>query len=339
MNTFEPGTKFATRAGLGPGAARAVAAYAPAVPDATPSAPIDVTVSIVSGGDPALLLDCLASLPEAAGGARVEVVVIDNASAAGLAEVAKAHPQVRIVRNRARRGFGANHNAAAANARGRHLFVLNDDTILHPGCVERLSRFLDQNGSVGAAGPRIYHADGRRQPSAFHFPTPGRVALTAVTLQRAGWVLSDTERIRAVDWVHGAAMMIRMDAFRQAGGFDERFFMYLEDVDLCRRLADLGWRVAFFPPASLVHLENRSTAAVPERRVYQHARSRSLYATKHHGSGGARAVQAVTAAMWSGRVVAAGVLRRPDGQRAFFREQVRAARDPHGRPAVEDLAS
>jgi len=300
---------------------------------------VDVTVSIVSGGDPELLGDCLASLPDAAGRASVEVVVVDNASADGLAGIAADHPALRIVRNRTRRGFAANHNAAAANARGRHLFVLNDDTILHPRCVERLSRFLDQNGSVGVAGPRIYHADGRHQPSAFRFPTPARVALTAVTLQRAGWVLSETERIRRVDWVHGAAMMIRMDAFRQAGGFDERFFMYLEDVDLCRRLADLGWKVAFFPPASLVHLENRSTAAVPERRVYQHARSRSLYAAKHHGSGGERAVQAMTAAMWGGRVAAASLLRRPGEQRAFFREQVRAARDPHRRPAIEDLAA
>lgn len=309
------------------------------MPATTPSDQVDVTVSIVSGGDPALLLDCLASIAEAAGGASVEVVVVDNASESGLPEVAAAHPHVRIVRNRTRRGFGANHNAVAGSACGRHLFVLNDDTVLHPGCIERLSRFLDQNGSVGAAGPRIYHADGRRQPSAFHFPTPARVALTSLTLQRAGWVLSDTERIRAVDWVHGAAMMIRMDAFRQAGGFDERFFMYLEDVDLCRRLAGLGWRIAFFPPASLVHLENRSTAAVPEGRVYQHARSRSLYARKHHGSGGARAVQAMTAAMWGGRVVAARLLGRPGGQLEFFREQVRAARDPHRRPAIEDLAA
>ncbi|HUZ83378.1 MAG TPA: glycosyltransferase family 2 protein [Gaiellales bacterium] len=300
---------------------------------------MDVTVSIVCGGDTAPLLDCLASLPAAAGGCSSEVVVVDNASQHSLGDVAERHPEVRIVRSERRLGFGANHNAATADARGRHLFVLNDDTLLHPGCIDRLVRFLDQNPALAVAGPRIYHGDGRQQPSAFHFPTPARVALTAATLQRAGWVLSAGERIRRVDWVHGAALMVRTQAFREVGGFDERFFMYLEDVDLCRRLRDRGWEVAFFPPASLVHLENRSTAAVPEQRVYQHARSRSLYAAKHHGTAGRRAVIGMTVAMWGGRVAAAGLLGRPRPQRALFRAQLRAARDPHARPAVEDAAA
>ena len=79
--------------------------------------------------------------------------------------------------------------------------------------------------------------------------------------------MSGGDRIRRVDWIHGAAMMVRRDALEQAGGLDEGFYMYLEDVDLCRRLRDRGWEIAFFPPAGLVHHENASTAAVPSRRI------------------------------------------------------------------------
>jgi GT2 family glycosyltransferase len=211
--------------------------------------------------------------------------------------------------------------------------------VLDPGCIDRLRSFMDQNGAVAAAGPRLRHPDGRPQPSAFHFPTPARVALTTLTLQRAGWVMSGGERIRRVDWIHGAAMMVRRDALEGVGGLDEGFYMYLEDVDLCRRLRDRGWEIAFFPPAGLVHLENSSTAAVPMRRVYQHARSRGIYARKHHGPGGEKAVQALTAGTFLARAALARVLPGYDGEDAArFRAHAHAALDPYAEPAIEDAA-
>jgi GT2 family glycosyltransferase len=308
-------------------------AYSPAVA-ATPS----VTVSIVSSGDVGLLRACLDSIPAAAGGSAVETVVVDNA--VGIAgAIAESHPGVTVIEGDIRRGFGANHNLVARRARGRLVFILNDDTVLDPGCIDALRRFMDQNAVVGAAGPRLRHADGRPQPSAFHFPTPGRVALTTVTLQRAGWVMSGGERIRRVDWIHGAAMMVRRDALEGVGGLDEGFYMYLEDVDLCRRLRDRGWEIAFFPPAGLVHLENSSTAAVPMRRVYQHARSRGIYARKHHGPGGERAVQALTAATFLARAALARLLPGYDGEDAArFRAHAQAALDPYAEPAIEEAA-
>jgi GT2 family glycosyltransferase len=298
----------------------------------------DVTVSIVSSGDVALLRACLDSIPAAAEGCRVETMVVDNA--VGIADgVAESHPGVTVIAGGIRRGFGANHNLVCARAKGRLVFILNDDTVLDPGCIERLRSFMDQNGAVAAAGPRLRHADGRQQPSAFHFPTPARVALTTLTLQRAGWVMSGGERIRRVDWIHGAAMMVRRDAVEGVGGLDEGFYMYLEDVDLCRRLRDRGWEVAFFPKAGLVHHENSSTAAVPMRRVYQHARSRGIYARKHHGPVGERAVQRLTAAAFLARAALARVLPGYDGDDAArFRAHAHAALDPYAEPAVEDAA-
>jgi GT2 family glycosyltransferase len=302
-----------------------------------PDAP-DVTVSIVSSGDVGLLRACLDSIPAAAGQTAVETVVVDNA--VGIADpIAGSHPEVSVIVGGMRRGFGANHNLVAGRARGRLVFILNDDTVLDAGCIDRLRRFMDQNGDVAAAGPRLRHADGRSQPSAFHFPTPGRVALTTLTLQRAGWIMSGGERIRRVDWIHGAAMMVRRDALAGVGGLDEGFYMYLEDVDLCRRLRDRGWEIAFFPPAGLVHLENSSTAGVPMRRVYQHARSRGIYARKHHGPGGERAVQALTAATFLARAALTHVLPGYDGDDAArFRAHALAALDPYAEPAIEEAA-
>src|ERR687888_408043 len=225
-----------------------------------PLAVPDVTVSIIAGADAGLLHGCLDSLAGAARTTGIETIVVDNASPDPIA----ARPGVEVIRNEFRRGFGANHNAALERAGGRYALILNDDTVLDPGAIDRLRAFMDQNPVVGVAGPRLRYPGGGIQPSAFHFPTPARVALTALTLQRLGWDMSRGESIRRVDWVHGAAMMVRMDAFREAGGLDERFYMYLEDVDVCRRLRERGWEVAFFPRAAIVHYENSSTAGVPE---------------------------------------------------------------------------
>jgi GT2 family glycosyltransferase len=299
----------------------------------------DVTVSIVSSGDVALLQACLDSLPAAAGDSSVETIVVDNAFGIAAA-VAESHPDVGVIAGGLRRGFGANHNLVCARARGRYVFILNDDTVLDPGCIDRLRRFMDQNTIVAAAGPRLRHGDGRVQPSAFHFPTPARVAVTTATLQRAGWVMSGGERIRGVDWIHGAAMMVRRDALEQAGGLDEGFYMYLEDVDLCRRLRDRGWEIAFFPRAGLIHHENSSTVAVPSRRIYQHARSRGIYARKHHGRAGERTVQALTAATYLARSALARVLPGYDGDDAArFRAHAHAALSPYAEPAIEEAAA
>jgi N-acetylglucosaminyl-diphospho-decaprenol L-rhamnosyltransferase len=298
-----------------------------------PFAVADVTVSIVAGGDAGLLRGCLESIPAAAVDTGVRVVVVDNAVPGGI----DVREGVEVVRNAERRGFGANHNAALADVASRYAFILNDDTVLDPGCIDRLRAFMDQNAAVAAAGPRLRYPDGRVQASAFHFPTPLRVAATAATLQRAGWDMSAGERIRRVDWIHGAAMMVRTDAFRATGGLDERFFMYLEDVDLCRRLRDAGWEVAFFPRAGLVHLENAASARTPERRIVQHARSRGLYTRKHHGVVAAGVVQAATAAMFAARAGLALVLPGYDADDARrFRTHVRASLHPGAGQGIED---
>jgi N-acetylglucosaminyl-diphospho-decaprenol L-rhamnosyltransferase len=298
-----------------------------------PLAVPDVTVSIVAGGDGRLLAACLDSLPAASRETVLQTVVVDNASP----EPLHAPDGVEVIRNDERRGFGANHNAVLERAEARYALILNDDTVLDPESIDRLKWFMDQNPAVGAVGPRLRYPDGRVQPSAFRFPTPARVALTLLTLQRAAWDMSRGARIRRVDWVHGAAMMVRLAAFRDAGGLDERFFMYLEDVDLCRGMRDAGWEIAFFPYAGIVHHESSSTASVPERRIVQHARSRGLYARKHHGAGAERLVQGLTAAMFAARAGLAVVLPGYDAHDVRrFRAHARASLHPKAGQGIEE---
>ena len=220
--------------------------------------------------------------------------------------------------------------------------------MLHEGALDRLCRFMDQNPGVGAAGPRILYPDGSEQPSAFHFPTPGRVAVTTLTLQRALWRQSGGDAVRPVDWLCGAAILARRDALEAVGGFDESLFIYSEDPDLCLRMRAQGFRSAYFPHASLVHHENATTTSVPERRIYQMERSRALYTRKHHGALGEYTVRGLTAAAFAARAgVAKALLAVPGGTRlkpvdpaapARFMAHVRAALDPNAKPGIEDAA-
>ena len=314
------------------------------------TAPPDISISLVNTQNRELLLDCLASLEQAARGVSLQTIVIDNASTDGSAEaVAAAYPQVELVARRHRRGFGANHNHAIARARGRHVLILNEDTVLCEGMLDRMCRFMDQNPRVGACGPRIANPDGSEQPSAFHFPTPARVALTTLTLERAGWVQSGGDRVARVDWVCGAAILARRDALARVGGFDERLFIYSEDPDLCLRLRDAGYQTAYFPHATVVHFENATTSGVPERRIFQIERSRAAYARKHHGAAGELWVRAMTATAFGARAAAARALlgapggRRlkqldPDAPGRLF-AHVRAAVAPRSRPGIEEAAA
>jgi GT2 family glycosyltransferase len=314
------------------------------------SAEPDISISLVNTDNRELLLDCLRSLEVAAREVRLQTIVVDNASTDGSAEAVEAEfPGVEVVRRVQRYGFGANHNEGIRRSRGRYVLILNEDTVLHDGMLDALSRFMDENPEIGAAGPRILYPDGAIQPSAFRFPTPARVALTTFTLQRAFWEQSDTDRIARVDWVCGAAIFARRAALVAVGGFDERLFIYSEDPDLCLRLRDAGYATAFFPHASLVHFENATTSGVPERRIYQMERSRALYSRKHHGVAGELAVRGLTAAAFAARAgVAKTLLTVPGGRRlkpldpsapAQFLAHTKAALKPNARPGIEEAAA
>ncbi|HXH96631.1 MAG TPA: glycosyltransferase family 2 protein, partial [Gaiellaceae bacterium] len=269
----------------------------------------DVSISVVNTNSRELLLDCLDSLR----GVDAEVVVLDNASEDGSAEaVQERYPHVRVIAQRHRAGFGANHNTVVRATSGRYVYVLNEDTTSEDWGLERMVAHLDANPRVAALGPRLVYPDGRPQDSAWRFPSPPVAALGLLTLGRRGVKQSGGSAARDVDWVMGAAILLRREALDEVGLFDEGFFIYSEETDLCRRLRDGGWRARYFPEVTVVHHESQFSAGIPERRINEMWRSRHRYWAKHHSAAGARAAALLTGAQYGLRALLAAGVRRGD---------------------------
>ena len=320
------------------------------ISETRPTVP-DVSVSIVNTSSRDLLLACLESLErDLAGRARIEVVVLDNASDDGSAEaVRERFPWARVIAQPFRAGFGANHNSVIRATSGRYVYVLNEDTTVEPGSFDRMVAYLDEHAEVGALGPRILYPDGREQASAWRFPTPAVAALGALTLQRAGVVQSKGAEPRRVDWAMACALLLRRRALDQVGLFDERFFIYAEETDLCRRLAAAGYETHWFPHVTVYHHVSQFSAGVPERRIAEEWRSRHRYWRKHHSPAGARAAALLTGWQYAVRAaLASAAVRLPESRRplrhlhraapARFRLHARNAWRGVRRPGLKELA-
>ena len=276
----------------------------------------DLSVSIVNTNSRALLLACLDSLA----GTEVEIVVLDNASEDGSAEaVRERFPDVRVIAQSHRAGFGANHNTVIRATTGRYVYVLNEDTTAGDWGFEALTGYLDTHPRVAALGPRLVYPDGRLQDSAWRFPTPLVSALSLATLGRLGVTQSRGDVPHVVDWVTGAAVVLRREALDEVGLFDEGFFLYSEEVDLQARLHRAGWEVHYFPRVSVVHHESQFSADIPERRINEMWRSRHRYWRKHHTGTGARVAALATGAQYAVRAALSPVARRDPGLGARMR--------------------
>ena len=294
----------------------------------------DVSVSIVNTNSRELLSACLKSLS----GSDAEVVVLDNASEDGSAEVVRERfPGVRLIARRHRGGFGANHNTVIRATSGRYVYVLNEDTTAEDWQLDGLASYLETQPRVAALGPKLVYPDGRQQDSAWRFPTPLVSALGLVTLGRAGVTQSHGEAPRPVDWVTGAALLLRREALEEVGLFDEEFFLYSEEVDLQLRLRRSGWEVHYFPGATVVHHESQFSAAIPERRINEMWRSRHRYWHKHHGRAGARIAALSTGAQYAARAALSPVTRSDPGFSARMRLHARDAWAVRG-PGLRELA-
>ena len=200
---------------------------------------LDLSVSIVNTNSRGLLLACLESIA----GTEAEIVVLDNASEDGsAAAVRERFPQVRVIEQKHRAGFGANHNTVIRATTGRYVYVLNEDTTADDWSFERITEYLDAHPQVAALGPRLVYPDGRLQDSAWRFPTPLVSTMGLATLGQLGVKQSKGASVRPVDWVMGAALVLRREALDEVGPFDEDFFLYSEEVDLQTRLRQAGWR-------------------------------------------------------------------------------------------------
>ena len=254
----------------------------------------DLSVVVVSRDVRDLLGACLESLQQGCDGLVMETLVVDAASSDGSAAMVRQRfPAVRLLASRENLGFTRGNNWAIRLARGRYVALLNPDTAVQPGALRTLVAFLDGHPDVGVAAPKLLFPDGSVQSSRRRFPRPATGFVESTVLER--WLgrsrlvreyrLDDrpADESHDVDWVVGAAMVVRREAFAQAGLFDERFFMYSEEVDLCRRIRAAGWRVVYRPDAAVVHHEGRSSEQNLAQRNLDFHESRFRYYRKHFG--------------------------------------------------------
>jgi N-acetylglucosaminyl-diphospho-decaprenol L-rhamnosyltransferase len=227
----------------------------------------EIAVAVVNYNTREYLRACLAST---AAEQPYELIVVDNASSDGsVAMVRKEFPTAVLHANERNPGFGAAVNQAVARCTAPYVLCLNSDTVLLPGILRVLAAYLDANPRAAIVGPRLLNVDGSLQPSCFPFPTPFNEFLELSSLSKLvrhlpfvhGHYLRvwSHNRSRRVAWVLGAALAIRRNAFDQVGGFDEEFFMYCEEIDLCYRLYQAGWEVHFTPDTCVEHWGGAST--------------------------------------------------------------------------------
>lgn len=280
---------------------------------------LDCSIIIVNWNVCALLRRCLARLPEAAGPhVRYEVIVVDNASHDDSVAMVRAEfPAVRLRANPTNRGFSGGNNDGIRLARGRTLLLLNPDTEMQPGSLAALLATVDAAPAVGMAGPRLLNPDGSVQPSRRRFPTLATALLESTPLQPyfpnhpilRRYYLADQpdDREQDVDWITGACMLVRRDVIRQVGGFDEGYFMYSEELDLCRRIKEAGWRIVYQPAAVVVHHESQSADQDVPARHLRFNRSKIRYVLRRHGRTAAAGLRLWLLALyaWQGGLEAA----------------------------------
>ncbi len=246
-----------------------------------------VAVLIVSMDTRDDVLACLESLQ---GEADAEIAVLDNVSGDGTVEAIRAaYPGVRVIEGERRLGFGANNNVLIRATTAPYVYLLNPDTVSEPGSVARLADVLDARARRRRGRRRAWcSATVACRTTRGGSRRPPRAVRAALTLGRGGITQSGGDAPRRVDWAMACALMLRRSALDSVGLFDEGFFMYSEETDLERRLADAGHAVVWTPAVTVVHHQGRSTAAVPERRVNEEWRGRHRYWVKHHSPTGRR---------------------------------------------------
>jgi GT2 family glycosyltransferase len=268
--------------------------------------PLDVSVVIVSFNTRDVLRECIEALEREARGVTHETIVVDNASRDRSPDmVAHEFPSVKVVRSPVNLGFAAANNRGFALARGRYIVQLNSDAFLHSRALQRAVRHMDASPNVGLGGGRLVGRDGSWQPSARMFPSPLNEILTLTGLAakhknsrifgRPDRTWIDPLEAGPVDWIPGAFTIIRRELLERLGYLDERFFLYYDDVDLCRRVKSLAYAVWYWPDIVVTHVGGESARAVSHltmsssgaQLILWRIRSQLLYHRKYHGALGA----------------------------------------------------
>jgi len=255
---------------------------------------VDLSVVIVSYNTRRLLEECLASIYARTREVAFQVIVVDNNSADGSAELVRAaFPQVRLICNSENRGFAAANNQGFRIAEGRYILMLNSDTLILEGALQKVVRYLDEQPKAAIAGCMLLNSDGSLQKSVRSFPTVWNLFCEASFLYR---IFPDTvafgrfymtyfkyDSDQEVDWVSGAFLMFRRSILDQLDGLDEQYFMYTEETDFCYRAKQSGFSCWFVPTAQIIH--HRFGSSTDEAKRIKQVLSSKLFFIGKHFSG------------------------------------------------------
>jgi len=251
---------------------------------------IDLSIVIVSWNTKEYLLPCLTSIFEKGQRMASEVILVDNGSQdGGRIEVKRAFPSVHIIENEKNLGFAKAVNQGLQKASGRYVLLLNPDTQMKEGAIERLVSFMDAHSDVGVAGAQLLNADGSKQNSIANFPSLATELFNKSLLR---WLFPkkfpgkerDYPEPVEVDSVIGACMVVRRKAMEQVGLLDEDYFLFLEETDWCYRMKRAGWKIYHVPQAEVYHFQGKSAETAKKRAKVEFYRSRYHFFRKNRGS-------------------------------------------------------
>jgi GT2 family glycosyltransferase len=260
-------------------------------------ATVDLSVVILNWNACEYLVDALRSIESQNWRRAIEVIVVDNFSQIddSVETVKREFPDVRLIAHTENIGFARGNNLGFEHARGRHILFLNPDTIVHDGALDTLCDWMDAHGDVGACGPKLLNTDGSLQPSCRAFPSVGAGFFRNTFLGRMfpnnPWTRAylmqgfNHDKEADVDWLSGSALCVRREAFEKVGGWDGDYFMYCEDVDLCFKLKEAGWRRVYVPSATITHRIGGSSDWAQGAMIRQHHGSMLLFFRKHYMKG------------------------------------------------------
>jgi len=256
---------------------------------------VNLSCIVVNYHSSAPLKNCLESVYRTLQKISFEVIIVDNSqSDPGMASLKQSYPQIQVIQNATNVGFAKANNQAALSAQGETLLFLNPDTILADQAIEKMVAHLESNPGIGALGPKVLNTDGSLQYSCRRFPTLmtgffNRYSLLSrwfpnnpYTVRYLMKDFSHDEK-REVDWLSGCCLMVPRAVFEKVEGFDEHYFLFNEDIDLCRAIGKNGFKVMYFPLAEITHHVSTSNSKVPVEIIIKRHRGMRHYYAKHHG--------------------------------------------------------
>ena len=301
-----------------------------------------LSIVIVTYNSAEVIRDCLMSIPAGWLGqtfgvletpkvfGEVETVVVDNGSTDSTVElIQREFPWVRLFSGHGNLLFAGGNNYGFRQATAPLIFMLNPDTVVHPGALKKLVEFADAHPEAGMIAPRVLNPDGSLQHNTFHFPDLKQAffgffeKLAPLDSPLNGRYLpEDYARVREAEHILGATLLFRRELYDQLPGMDEKFGIYFEETDWCYRARRAGWKLLYTPDAVITHLGAHSTSKNPEKSSAQFYKSQSYFYRKNYGPAKYAALKGITAVgllYWAARTVVGLLTKKIDGEKLRVR--------------------